>query len=503
MSTHPNQALPATDNQDHLPPANLPTKAKKKTTRNKKTLRVPNPSSPNLFMTLPAELRNAVYDYALTDRKPQNVRRHRRKPNWQEPGLLRASKEIRHEALKLYYKHNAFDIRIMLANDDFVPAITWLNTVISQTAQQPFTDVRLHIIGRVWHKLSGFATVAEFLRKTGLKAEIITTIQEDTELEQQDIARMRAGGASIFVTVSGNYVSSNRAIKDVLELGQRAHAAGLDELGLKLLVDEEVESHLASGSGRKAASQYERMQAEAAADLAQKSAQEWAKIARDGEDRGDGDSHGDGDGDNNHDDDDDRGDGDDDASTTHSESNMPAAQTTPPAEPTNLPALTQTAVPAHDNIRSTTFPTQSSWDGSNGHPHRTTQRAFPSMWDVWSRDFPDYAAQRTIFAPTNNIPTAPLVSLWGAQQLSQRRSIAQEMQRQQDDVAVFAWSYGVAQYHPQPPPNFRLQQYPPQEQQYLPQEQQYPLQEQQYPPQEPFDFGYDFNMVFDHDLFPA
>ncbi|KAK4543801.1 hypothetical protein LTR36_004834 [Oleoguttula mirabilis] len=71
---------------------------------------------------------------------------------------------------------------------------------MSKTGQQTSTDVRLHVLGRVWHKHSCLATIAkvlrvmgiaEFLRKTGLEVGIITTIREDTEHGQQSTTALR------------------------------------------------------------------------------------------------------------------------------------------------------------------------------------------------------------------------------------------------------------------------------------------------------------------------
>ncbi|TKA46449.1 hypothetical protein B0A54_02281 [Friedmanniomyces endolithicus] len=66
-------------------------------------------------MTLPAELRNVIYEALLVRSEPIKINcvKH---PRWRDPRLLRVSKAIRAEASTIYYKGNDFDFSILLSS---------------------------------------------------------------------------------------------------------------------------------------------------------------------------------------------------------------------------------------------------------------------------------------------------------------------------------------------------------------------------------------------------
>ncbi|KAK1816627.1 hypothetical protein LTR12_008991 [Friedmanniomyces endolithicus] len=70
---------------------------------------------PNILMTLPAELRNVIYEALLVRSEPIKINcvKH---PRWRDPRLLRVSKAIRAEASTIYYKGNDFDFSILLSS---------------------------------------------------------------------------------------------------------------------------------------------------------------------------------------------------------------------------------------------------------------------------------------------------------------------------------------------------------------------------------------------------
>jgi len=61
------------------------------------------PTSP--LLRLPPELRNAIYSYVLVDPPEVLVTNH-----WRPPALLSMSKQVRREALKIYFAENIFRI---------------------------------------------------------------------------------------------------------------------------------------------------------------------------------------------------------------------------------------------------------------------------------------------------------------------------------------------------------------------------------------------------------
>lgn len=92
-------------------------------------------SSPKLFMKLPAEIRNEVYDLALDKNKKFEVGGDMRGSqfrkmfgfplHWREPPLLQASKQIQKEALPVFYSsRNHFGI--CLRDGNLKEACVWI-----------------------------------------------------------------------------------------------------------------------------------------------------------------------------------------------------------------------------------------------------------------------------------------------------------------------------------------------------------------------------------------
>ncbi|KAK5117142.1 hypothetical protein LTR85_008910 [Meristemomyces frigidus] len=70
-------------------------------------------STPPTLLSLPGELRNRIYRHALVSDLLIRVTRTK---DWEQPALLATSKQIRHEARKIYYLENRF--RLIAANMD-------------------------------------------------------------------------------------------------------------------------------------------------------------------------------------------------------------------------------------------------------------------------------------------------------------------------------------------------------------------------------------------------
>jgi len=62
------------------------------------------------LLSLPGELRNAIFKQLLTDREPVNPWHHSYPPRPLTPELLRVNKAIHHEASSLLYSQNCFDL---------------------------------------------------------------------------------------------------------------------------------------------------------------------------------------------------------------------------------------------------------------------------------------------------------------------------------------------------------------------------------------------------------
>ena len=89
---------------------------------------LPRADTANLLMLLPAELRNRIYEFTLTEEGLCHVGSQA----WTEPGLLRASKQIRHEALPIYHSNNYFILHLHLDRDHTILGLCrWLLTITS------------------------------------------------------------------------------------------------------------------------------------------------------------------------------------------------------------------------------------------------------------------------------------------------------------------------------------------------------------------------------------
>ncbi|KAF2769622.1 hypothetical protein EJ03DRAFT_327227 [Teratosphaeria nubilosa] len=113
---------------------------KKKTTRSlparQQTPLSPRSKTPNLLMTLPAELRNNIYEFVLREIRILHVH----DKDFQEPALLCVSKEIRSEALPLYYGINNFSIYLNLGDERNIGRLVdWLQSIVRECASStPF-----------------------------------------------------------------------------------------------------------------------------------------------------------------------------------------------------------------------------------------------------------------------------------------------------------------------------------------------------------------------------
>lgn len=136
---------------------------------------MPLPPSEDLIMKLPAELRNEIYELSLLDGHVKFLgkgmgRRQR------EPALLRASKQIRHEALPLYYKAHSFCVTIGL--HQLGSLAQWLEGILSRCGTKlPFKsfDVQINQCEDAWDYRHRLLPLAEFFRK--FDAQLVNDIQ--------------------------------------------------------------------------------------------------------------------------------------------------------------------------------------------------------------------------------------------------------------------------------------------------------------------------------------
>jgi hypothetical protein len=133
----------------------------------------PEQSEPrDLFMLLPPELRNRIYGLCLTGdsfpiRQNRHERWHSKTPKWREPGLLKVSKFIRHEASGIFYAGNVFDL--WLNTSHFPVACNWLASIARRCGPQPFRFFQFVVCYPRWDDLEHLTSVARLYFETPIE----------------------------------------------------------------------------------------------------------------------------------------------------------------------------------------------------------------------------------------------------------------------------------------------------------------------------------------------
>ncbi|KAK3619702.1 hypothetical protein LTR56_023853 [Elasticomyces elasticus] len=110
----------------------------------------PPAKRPNIFMTLPPELRNVIYEDVLSHRQTMGFVYHSG-GSWPDPAMLHVSKAIRAEAISIYYPNNRFDFRIRLCA---LPGLCRkLQRLTEQCGSQPLGSIRLEIMQPGWDRM--------------------------------------------------------------------------------------------------------------------------------------------------------------------------------------------------------------------------------------------------------------------------------------------------------------------------------------------------------------
>ena len=175
-------------------------------------------------MKLPAELRNRIYELVLIHVGPIHVRaRHfknivlrdvlvpKRRVRWREPGLLTVSKQIRDEAMAIYYERNAFHVYV--ASSELELVRTWLKRALAYSDARDYNaGFILHIKARNWNEIASWLPLAKISYEKG----------QDVPTEEQERYLWNA-----YVSIDV-YTSSRMrmAFGEVFELGRKAAERG-------------------------------------------------------------------------------------------------------------------------------------------------------------------------------------------------------------------------------------------------------------------------------------
>lgn len=174
----------------------------------------PRPDTPNLIMTLPGELRNHIYSLALTEAEEILVG----KPSgWREPGLLFSSKEIRMEALRMYYESNKFNI--IVAKGELKPAMRRLVNLVQEFGKGLVIDMEIRFRkANFWDDLSDLLPLLEVMRDPGFEP---ARTQYDFDAKNGVKHQINS---SIFRMPRINMLNGLFVAEKALSMGRRAYA---------------------------------------------------------------------------------------------------------------------------------------------------------------------------------------------------------------------------------------------------------------------------------------
>ncbi|KAK5125765.1 hypothetical protein LTR85_012041 [Meristemomyces frigidus] len=230
------------------------------------SLRVPTPDTPDLIMSLPPELRNIIYDlalsYAYTAPAIQiNVRTGKGGRNKWKNGLSGVSKKIRAEATSVYHGINSFVVHIKpFTVAQFQHVADWLRTIIRTCGPKPFGSFKLRVHGSVWKDPCAIMPLLQLMRETGFwPYEQADHLQYRQAIESRDRGRLRnSAPCSMFLMQSDDFVHVQQLLEQVVSLARHARIAGFGPETLRLGVEAFLKAKVEHGRGRAAVRQRRR-----------------------------------------------------------------------------------------------------------------------------------------------------------------------------------------------------------------------------------------------------
>lgn len=158
-------------------------------------------------MTLPAEIRNRLYAYVLIlDGSPIALdyagRSHSSDTRM---NILRTSKQIRNEALAVYYGNNNFEVKVNRCEDKHVRALSaWLHHVATLCGTEPFASLRFKLYGSPLVMLECMLPLLEVVRETGLRVAI-AELRDLRRLRQHERNHINVGSERFTIDPSLGY----------------------------------------------------------------------------------------------------------------------------------------------------------------------------------------------------------------------------------------------------------------------------------------------------------
>ena len=195
-----------------------------------------------LLMTLPAELRNEIYQYVLDDEaqkcktrfKVRFTSKGQARDGREERALLNTSSVIRAESLPMFYSINKFELTFAISQ--FHDAAEWVSSLRRQCGngsqgRGPLGGISLNITTRSWNQVASLFPLAEF------------AFQYASVLGQ--------------VKPPAGMVHLSKTVHDIAALGRKANKQDKDLEWLKMRFEQVVSRHLGKKHARTALSKGE------------------------------------------------------------------------------------------------------------------------------------------------------------------------------------------------------------------------------------------------------
>ena len=137
--------------------------------------------------------------------------------------MLQTCKQIRHEALPVYYGNNKFELYTSLNGKELKTCINRLYSIVQICGPKPFANFQIRIKGSVWNNLSegGLLQLLELMRATGFDP-----VSQRYQPPSQAIGFRPTVHSSVFRMAGSNYGNAQFVLEKALSLGRRARAEG-------------------------------------------------------------------------------------------------------------------------------------------------------------------------------------------------------------------------------------------------------------------------------------
>ncbi|KAK5125766.1 hypothetical protein LTR85_012042 [Meristemomyces frigidus] len=127
----------------------------------------PKPDSPDLFMTLPPELRNVVYAQVVPTDVYTHISTTRSTP---EPALFSVSRQVRKEVMQMYYAANQVVVAFSLDPASDLPGLVRkLRNIVANCGKIPFRYFYFRVHGPVEGRILALLPLVALVHETGVK----------------------------------------------------------------------------------------------------------------------------------------------------------------------------------------------------------------------------------------------------------------------------------------------------------------------------------------------